>query len=330
MRPFPAGRLTDVPGLSVGHATDLEHLTGCTVVLCERGAVCGAASLGGAPGTRETDLLRPENVVDRVHAIVLAGGSAFGLAAADGVMRWLAGRGVGFETPAARVPIVPAAVLYDLGIGGAAARPDAAMGERACRDASAGDVMEGCVGAGTGATVGKVFGLAGAMKSGIGTCSVSVAGGAIVGALVVTNAFGDVVDPATGAIVAGARDPATGTMPGTSVRLRSAGRGAGAGLGPDRAQHTTLGVVATDAALTVAEATRLALAAHTGLARAVRPSHTSVDGDTMFALSTGSSRADLLVLEAAAADAVAEAILRSVRAARTLGGVPGLAGEGSG
>ena len=209
-----AGRLTDVPGIAVGHATDLVHLTGCTVVLCERGAVCGVAVLGGAPGTRETDLLRPENLVDRVHAIVLAGGSAFGLAAADGVMRWLAGRGAGFDTPAARVPIVPAAVLYDLGVGSADVRPDAAMGERACRDAAAGDVAEGCVGAGTGATVGKLFGPPGAMKSGIGTASLSVAGGVTVAALVATNAFGDVVDPATGAIVAGARDRETGTVPG--------------------------------------------------------------------------------------------------------------------
>jgi L-aminopeptidase/D-esterase-like protein len=224
-------------------------------------------------------------------------------------------------------------VLYDLGIGSADVRPDAAMGEQACRDAATGDVAEGCVGAGTGATVGKLFGLPGAMKSGIGTASLSVAGGATVAALVATNAFGDVVDPATGAIVAGARDPATGTMPGTSLRLRSDGRGARAGFGTDRGagesiEHTTLGVVATDAALTTAQLKRLALAAHTGLARAVRPSHTLVDGDTMFALSAGAAEADLLVLESAAADAVAAAIVRSVRAARTLGGVPGLAGDG--
>ena len=246
-------------------------------------------------------------------------------------MRWLEARGVGFDTPAARVPIVPAAVLYDLGVGSADVRPDAAMGERACRDAAAGDVAEGCVGAGTGATVGKLFGPSGAMKSGIGTASLSVAGGVTVAALVATNAFGDVVDPATGAIVAGARDPETGTLPGTSARLRSAGRGGRAGFGTERGgprAHTTLGVVATDAALTSAEVKRLALAAHTGLARAVRPSHTLVDGDTMFALSTGTSPADLLVLESAAAEAVAAAIVRSVRAARTLGGIPGLAGDG--
>jgi len=332
MTPEAPRRLTDVPGIAVGHATDLVHLTGCTVVLCERGAVCGVAVLGGAPGTRETDLLRPENLVDRVHAVVLTGGSAFGLAAADGVVRWLAARGIGFETHAARVPIVPAAVLYDLGIGSADGRPDAAMGERACRDAGAADVPEGCVGAGTGATVGKLFGPAGAMKSGIGTWSFRVSGGVTVGALVATNAFGDVVDPATGAILAGARDPATGTVAGTAARLRDDGQGPGPGRGAGaggRLEHTTLGVVATDAALTKAQATRLALAAHTGLARAVRPSHTSVDGDTMFVLSTGSAPADLLVLESAAADAVAEAVVRSVRTARTLGGVPGLAGEGS-
>jgi L-aminopeptidase/D-esterase-like protein len=315
--------ITDVPGVVVGHATDLTHLTGCTVILCGDGAVCGVAVLGGAPGTRETDLLRPENRVERAHAILLSGGSAFGLAAADGVVRFLEARGIGFETGVARVPIVPAAVLYDLEIGSPHARPDAAMGEAACRAASAGPVEEGCVGAGTGATVGKVFGLAGAMKSGVGTWSARVAGGAIVGALAVTNAFGDVIDVRTGEILAGARDPATGRFAGTAARLQAAG--------PPRITrgfptNTTLGVVATDAAVTKAQATRLALLAQAGLARAVVPSHTSLDGDTFFVLGTGARAADALVLEAAVADVVAEAVMRGVRAARTLGGVPGLAG----
>ena len=333
----PARRLTDVSGIAVGHATDLVHLTGCTAVVCERGAVGAVAVLGAAPGTRETDLLRPENLITHVHAVVLAGGSVFGLAAADGAARWLASRGVGFETHAARVPIVPAAVLYDLAIGDGTVRPDAAMGELACRDANTGDVVEGCVGAGTGATVGKLFGPAGAMKSGVGTWSARIGGGVTVGALVATNAFGDVVDPATGAIVAGARDPATGAIAGTSGRLRDAGRAAEVGLGPGggagtgsggRVEHTTLGIVGTDAALTKAQATRVAIAAHAGLARAVRPSHTTVDGDVMFVLSTGSAACDRIALESAAADVVAEAIVRSVRAARTLGGIPGLAGGG--
>jgi L-aminopeptidase/D-esterase-like protein len=314
--------ITDVPGIAVGHATDLERLTGCTVVVCSAGAVCGVSVLGGAPGTRETDLLRPENLVERVHAIVLAGGSAFGLAAADGVVRVLAEQGVGFETGAARVPIVPSAILYDLGIGSPAGRPDAAMGAAACRSACRARVEEGCVGAGTGATVGKILGLGGAMKSGVGTWSTRVCGGAIVGGLVVTNAFGDVLDVRTGAILAGARDPATGRWIGTSARLQAAGAPPHSGL----LASTTIGVVATDAALTKATATRLALSAHAGLARAVSPSHTPVDGDTFFAMSTGTVEAHPLALGAAAAEVVAEAVMRSVRLARTLGGVPGLAG----
>ena len=315
--------ITDVPGLTVGHATDLTHLTGCTVVLCGDGAVCGVSVLGGAPGTRETDLLRPENLVERVHAVLVCGGSAFGLAAADGVMRYLEAHGIGFDTGASRVPIVPAAVLYDLDIGSPHIRPDAAMGEAACQAATAGSVAEGCVGAGTGATVGKLFGLAGAMKSGVGTWSTRVAGEATVGALVATNAFGDVLDIRTGEILAGARDPATGRFAGTAARLQAAGPPRPSGGFPT---NTTIGVIATDAAVTKAQATRLALLAHAGLARTVVPSHTSLDGDAFFVLGTGSRAADTLALEAAVADVVAEAVMRGVRAARTLGGVPGLAG----
>lgn len=316
-----APAITDVAGVRVGHATDTEHLTGCTVVLCEAGATCGVCVLGGAPGTRETDLLRPENLVEQVHGIVLCGGSAFGLAAVDGVVRYLEARGVGFDAGVARVPIVPAAVIFDLGAGSAVHRPDAAMGEEAARAASPGPVAEGCVGAGAGATVGKLFGMSGAMKAGVGTWSLRVVGGATVGALVVTNAFGDVVDPRTGAVLAGARDPATGALAGTAARLRQTGRRG------DFPTSTTVGVVATDAALTKAQATRLAVVAHTGLARVVRPSHTSVDGDTFFVLGTGAlPGADRLALEAAVGDVVEEAVLRSVRLAWSLGGVPGLAG----
>ncbi len=315
--------ITDVSGLAVGHATDLPHLTGCTVVLCGDGAVCGVSVLGGAPGTRETDLLRPENLVERVHAVLVCGGSAFGLAAADGVMRYLESRGIGFETGFARVPIVPAAVLYDLAIGSPQARPDAVMGEAACRAAAVGPIEEGCVGAGTGATVGKFFGLAGAMKSGVGTWSTRVGGGTTVGALVATNAFGDVLDVRTGEILAGARDPATGRFAGTAGLLQATGLPRSPGGFPT---NTTIGVIATDAAVTKAQATRLALLAHAGLARAVVPSHTSLDGDAFFVLGTGSRTADALALEAAVADVVAEAVMRGVRTARTLGGVPGLAG----
>ena len=311
--------ITDVPGIAVGHATDLDHLTGCTAVLCGDGAVAGVAVAGGAPGTRETDILRPENLVERVHAILLCGGSAFGLAAADGAVRYLEARGVGFVTPDARVPIVPAAVIYDLGIGSASVRPDAAMGEAACRAARPGPVEEGCVGAGTGATVGKLFGMRGAMKSGVGTWGVRTAGGALVAALVVTNAFGDVLDIRTGQILAGARDPDHGGFVGTAEHLKAHGLRGGLPL------HTTLGVVATDAALTKAEATRLAILAQSGLARAVSPTHTSVDGDTFFVVSRGAVAADWLALQAAVPLVVAEAVMRSVRMARTLGGIPGLA-----
>ncbi|MHB8730437.1 MAG: P1 family peptidase [bacterium] len=320
--PAPAnGAITDVPGIAVGHATDGEHLTGCTVVLCEAGAVAGVAVLGGAPGTRETDLLRPEAMVDRVHAILLSGGSAFGLAAADGVMRFLGARGIGFKTSAGSVPIVPAAVLFDLGIGSATVRPDAAMGEAACRAAGRGPVEEGCVGAGTGATVGNLLGAGSRMKSGLGTWSVRLPGGATVGALVAANPFGDVLDWRTGGILAGARDPKTGAFLDTAARLIEQGEPSSRPF-----ENTSIGVVATDAALTKAQAARLAIVAHTGLARVVSPSHTSVDGDTLFVLSTGSIPAGRLALEAAVARSVMEAVGRSVRLAKSAGGAPGLAG----
>ena len=311
--------ITDVPGITVGHATDLEHLTGCTVILCGEGAVAGGVVMGGAPGTRETDLLRPENLVERAHGVLLCGGSAFGLAAADGVMRHLEARGIGFPTGAARVPIVPAAVVYDLGIGSARVRPDAEMGAAACRAARAGPVEEGCVGAGTGATVGKLLGMESSMKSGVGTWGTHVAGGAAVAALVVTNSLGDVLDARTGKILAGARDLERGGFVDTAAYMRENGLPRGLPI------HTTIGVVVTDAALTKAQATRLALLAHTGLARTVSPSHTALDGDTFFVLSKGHVPADWVALQAATPHAVAEAVMRSVRFARSLGGVPGLA-----
>lgn len=322
--------ITDVPGVTVGHATDTEGLTGCTVVVCEAGAIAGGAVVGGAPGTRETDLLRPEALIDRVHAVLLTGGSAFGLAAADGVMRMLEARGIGFEAGAARVPIVPAAVLFDLGIGNAAARPGPAMGEAACRAASAGPVEEGNVGAGTGATVGKLLGAESRMKAGIGTWSVRLAGGVTAGTLVAMNAFGDVLNPETGGIMAGARDQRTGAFLGTASRLIESagdhGRWGGIQTARPPLEHTVIGVVATDALLTKADAVRLALVAHGAVARVVSPAHTSVDGDTFFVLGTGTARAERLALEAAVARAVVEAAVRSVRLAKSAGGVPGLAG----
>jgi L-aminopeptidase/D-esterase-like protein len=303
--------LTDVPGVRVGHATDLEAMTGCTVVLCPpAGAVGGVDQRGGAPGTRETDLLRPMHLVQRVHAVLLAGGSAFGLDAAGGVMRWLEERGIGFDAGVARVPIVPAAILFDLAVGRADVRPDAAMGFAACQAASGGAVAEGRVGAGAGCTVGKVLGPGRASPAGIGTASADLGSGLVVGALVAVNAFGEVVNPKTGQIVAGAR-ALTGqgwadtlaTMKGLvgKAALRFAGRG-----------QTVIGVVATNARLTKEETNKVAQMAQDGLARAIRPAHTLFDGDTLFALATGRKRGDVNLVGANAAEVVAEAIVRGV------------------
>jgi L-aminopeptidase/D-esterase-like protein len=313
------GSITDVPGIKVGHAQDDAALTGCTVILCEQGAVGGVDQRGGAPGTRETDLLRPMHLVQRVHAVLLSGGSAFGLAAADGVVRWLEERGHGFDVGVTRVPIVPAAVLFDLDIGRADVRPTPDMGYAACQAAGGGPVAEGCVGAGTGARVGTVNGVGRATKGGLGTASADLGGGLVVGALAVVNCFGDVVDPA-GHIVAGAR-AASGE--GFADTLRVLGSRAGqSGLPFGGAGNTIIGVVATNAALSKEEANKVAQMAQDGLARAVRPAHTMVDGDTIFSLSTGDRVADVTLLGAFAAEVVAQAILRAVLAATPAGGLP--------
>ena len=314
------GSITDVAGLKVGHHTLASRPTGCTVVLCESGAVCGVDVRGGAPGTRDTELLRPENTVQQVHALLLTGGSAFGLAAADGVMRWLDERGHGLPVGPARVPIVPAAVLFDLWVGDASVRPDAASGYAACEAASAAPPAQGSVGAGAGAAVGKLYGIARATKGGIGTASVRV-GGFTVGALVAVNAVGDVLDE-QGQVLAGARqENGHGFMDTTRALLQ--------GQGPARlvpGSATTIGVVATDAALTKAQAAKLATLAHHGLSRAIDPV-TPHDGDTLFTLATGRAGAvaDIGGLGAAAAEVVARAIRRAVRAAVGLPGLPGLA-----
>jgi L-aminopeptidase/D-esterase-like protein len=318
----PAGGLTDVPGVRVGHFTDARRPTGCTVVLVEQGAVAGVDVRGGAPGTRETDLLDPRNTVESVHAVVLAGGSAFGLDTAGGVMRLLEERGVGFPVGAARVPIVPAAILFDLGVGDWKIRPDAAAGYAAARAATAGPVAEGNVGAGAGATVGKLLGFERAMKGGLGTAALRLPHGVVVAALVSVNAVGDVVDPATGRLVAGAR-----TADGRALADAHAAILQGRVLAPpsrpeDARGNTTIGVVATNAALSKAAAAKVAQMAHDGLARTLRPVHTPWDGDTLFALSTGSEPADTLVIGTLAAEAVARAVLRGVRAAAGLPGLP--------
>jgi L-aminopeptidase/D-esterase-like protein len=310
-----AGSLTDVAGLKVGHHTDARRPTGCTVVLCERGAVAGVDVRGAAPGTRETDLLDPSNLVEQVHAIVLAGGSAFGLDAASGVMRWLDERGHGFAVGVTRVPIVPAAVLFDLFWGDARIRPDAAAGYAACDAASTEAPACGSVGAGAGAAVGKLFGIAHAMKGGIGSASLTVQG-VTVAALVAVNAAGDVIDPAGGRVIAGARS-ADGRTPRRITASLLGGALPAAGMA---GANTTLGVVATDAALTKAQARRLAMMAHDGLARCIDPVHTPSDGDTVFALATGRCGLSLPlgVLGALAAEVTARAVLDAVRSAQGL------------
>ncbi len=310
--------ITDVEGIRVGHATDLEAATGCTVVLCEAGAVAGVEVRGGAPGTRETDLLHPLNRVQQVHGVLLTGGSAFGLAAADGVMQYLEERGAGYDVVVAKVPIVPAAVIFDLWLGRPDVRPTASMGYAACQAATTGPVEEGTVGAGTGATVGKLYGPIGAMKGGVGTWSIRLPEGQVVAALVVVNAVGDVLS-ADGSVLAGTRDPATGALVGSAALLQS-------GYIPPRmlGQSTVLGVVATNVALSKVECNRLARVAHHGLAMAVSPSHTTLDGDTFFALSTGQVQGAYDVVASAVPQVVAEAIRRAVRAARGLHGIPGL------
>lgn len=316
--------ITAISGIRVGHYTSPRRPTGCTVVLCEDGAVAGVDVRGAAPGTRETDLLDPINLVDRVHAVVLAGGSAFGLDAVSGVVRYLEERGKGFETPGGRVPIVPAAVLYDLELGDGRIRPDAASGYAACRDALAGSVPVGNVGAGAGATVGKLFGQSRAMKGGLGTAVIRMADGLIVGAIMAVNAVGDVIDPVNGRLIAGTRTPDGKSLLGAMAAIRR-GERLPALLG---GTATTIGVVAVNARLDKVGARRVAMMAHDGLARTINPVHTQYDGDTLFALATGSHPgvANLTLLGALAAEAVAQAVVSAVRAAGGLAGLPA-AGE---
>jgi L-aminopeptidase/D-esterase-like protein len=308
--------ITDVSGIKVGHYTDKKAVTGCTVILCERGAVAGVDVSGSSPGTRETDLLRPGNLVEKVQAIVLSGGSAFGLDAATGVMKYLEERGFGYETSAGRVPIVPAAIIFDLNIGDSGIRPGANEGYQACLAATDGKVTEGCVGAGTGATVGKILGLERAVKSGLGTASRKIAGDVVVAALVVVNAVGDVIEPGTGKVLAGPRRPDGRGFLSTSELWK----GGFKEVVPPF--NTVIGVVATDARLSKAEANKLARVAQVGIARTIDPCHTMYDGDALFTLSLGGKQADLSALGAAAAEVVAEAIVRAIQRAKTLAGVP--------
>jgi L-aminopeptidase/D-esterase-like protein len=311
--------LTDISGIRVGHISDFEAGRGCTAILCPTGAVAGVDISGSASGTQETPTLDPVHVSAEIHGILLTGGSAFGLEAASGVRRYLEHQGFGFNTGVAKVPIVPAAVIFDLGMGKPNLRPTVAMGEAAAAAATNEAVVEGNVGVGTGATVGKILGMKCAMKAGVGSYTVALPGGVLVSGLVVVNAFGDVRDPATGKIVAGARtDPASKEFVNTTEEMK---RKPPIGWGR---MNTTLGVVATNAKLSKVEAQKLAHLASLALARCIYPINTSFDGDTVFALSMGELQANIDVLGVAAAEALAESILRSVRLAKSLGGVVGL------
>ncbi len=306
--------ITDIPNIRVGHDTNLEAGTGCTVIICDTPAVGGIDVRGGAPATRETDLLRPLNMVEGVHAILLTGGSAFGLDAASGVMRYLAERNIGFDVGVAKVPIVPAAAIFDLGFGSASVRPDADAGYRACEQATSDPVAQGNIGAGTGATVGKLLGPGFMMKGGLGSASMRMDDGTLVGAIVAVNALGDIIDPQTQQVIAGTRSPMGGFIASNPFG------------------NTTIAVVATSASLSKDSANKVAQMAHDGLAQAIRPAHTMFDGDTVFALALGTASQvgttqataalQVSIIGAAAATTLARAIIKAVRNATELHGVP--------
>jgi len=320
--------ITDIPGIQVGHAQDMEALTGCTVILCPDGAVGGVDQRGGGVSARQVDALRPLHVVKKAHAIMLAGGSAFGLDSASGAMKYLEEQGIGLDVRVARVPIVPTAILFDLGIGRSEVRPGPDMGYQACLNASPDPPMQGNIGAGTGATVGKILGPKQAMKAGIGTASMDIGGGVVVGAIVAVNAFGDVIDPRNGAVIAGARAAdvgplhigAEGYFADTLQVMKSlVGRTV---LGFASRGNTVIGVVATNAQLNKEGANKVAQMAHDGLARTIRPAHTMVDGDTIFALATGKKKADVNIVGAFGAEIFAQAVLNAVHAAEPVAGLP--------
>lgn len=309
--------ITDVTGIRVGHAQNWEAGTGCTVIIIEKGAVAGVDVRGGAPGTRETDLLSPVNMVQKVHAIYLAGGSAFGIDGASGVMEFLEGKGIGFEAGTVKVPIVPGAVIFDLNVGNPYIRPDREMGYQACLNADEQTVKEGCIGAGTGATVGKYYGISRCMKGGIGTASIQV-NDLLVGVLVVVNAFGDIIDSSTGKILAGTLNKEKNQFAQTNQLLINKVSQESESF----FQNTTLGVVATNASLSKSEAKRLSMSAHDGFARSILPSHTLYDGDIIFSLATGETKADLNRLNALSAQVISVAVKRAILKASAMFGIP--------
>ena len=321
---------TSIRGITIGSAQNEQALTGCTVILCEHGAMGGVDQRGGAPGTRETDALRPVHLVSEVHGVVLAGGSAFGLDAASGVMRFLEERDLGYDTGVTKVPIVPAAILYDLDLGDPTIRPDAQMGYQACLNATADPPAEGNVGAGCGASVGKILGIHQAMKSGIGWSALRLGGGLIVSAIVAVNAFGDVIDPKNNGIIAGARSLQKGPLrigekgyfANTMEVMKSfVGRTI---MSFATRGHTVIGCIITNASLTKEGTTKVAQMAQDGIARTIKPAHTMLDGDTIFALATGEKKADMNLIGAYAAEVFAQAIVRAVTSATPAGGLPAL------
>jgi L-aminopeptidase/D-esterase-like protein len=320
--------ITDVGNLLVGHAQNFEALTGCTVILSPKGAVAGVSQRGGAPGTRETDLLRPMHMVQKVHAILLAGGSAFGLDAASGVMRWLEAKKIGYKTQAAIVPIVPSAIIYDLDLGNSKIRPDAEMGFQACENATNQKPDEGNYGSGTGATVGKILGMSRAMKAGVGTSSCEVGNGAIIGAIAVVNAFGDIVDNESRKIIAGVRKSSAShsgndTSDYFADTLQVMDSIIGRGILSFAGKHNTVvGVIATNVQLSKEEANKFAETAADGITLAVRPAFTMFDGDTVFSLSTGNKKLNLNILCAFAPIVFADAIRNAVISAEPAGGLP--------
>lgn len=319
--------ITDIPGIRVGHDTNLEAGTGCTVILCSPPAVGGIDVRGGAPATRETDLLRPMHLVDQVDAVLLTGGSAFGLDAASGVMRYLEEQSIGYDTGVAHVPIVPAAAIFDLALGSHDIRPNAAAGYRACRDATSEAIVQGTVGAGTGATVAKTFLPALAVKGGLGSASTQLADGTLVGAIVVVNAFGNIIDPQNGQEIAVSRNPLDSSISSSSLPFSPPATTNPFG-------NTTIAVVATSASLSKEEVNKVAQMAHNGLAQAIRPAHTLFDGDTVFALALGprepvpplSAERAYFVSQIGwqAAETLARAIVKAIRCATSLHGVPAI------
>ncbi|PKR79138.1 peptidase S58 [Halalkalibacillus sediminis] len=302
------GNITDVPGVKVGHEQNKNALTGCTVIRVDDGATCGVDIRGSAPGTRETDLLDPVNLVDQIHAICLAGGSAFGLDAASGVMQFLEENRIGLDVGVAKVPIVPSAILFDLAVGDPNVRPDKDMGYKATQKAKAGIFEMGSVGAGTGATVGKIIGFEHVANSGIGSASIKLENGLVVGAIVAVNAFGDVIDPKTGNIIAGAKDPKTGKFLNTSEAMKKKATSEGF-----PGTNTTIGVVASNANLNKSQAKKVAQVSQNAIGRTIRPAHTMFDGDTIFALGTGESDFSIDLVASLATEVMEKAIIEAVK-----------------